>query len=184
MPDDARPSPPLERASQRARTSRQRYRSFVEHYRRGTLDEATDTLAGVARAGRTASPGKRRDYLRDYLRWLWPHRWSIAGVFVLALIAAGFEMIEPLFLRFIVDRVLLVDGLERGTRILWLNAAGATFLTVITLRSGLNIARDYRQRLVNTRVMLSLRRSLFGRLIRLPLAKLHDMKTGGILSRL
>ena len=174
----------LEPALQHDRTSRQRYRAFVEHYRKGSLDDATDALAGVARAARASSALKRRDHLRDYLRWLWPHRWSVAGVFALALVAAGFEMIEPLFLRFIVDRVLLVEGLERGTRVLWLNIAGGTFLTVITLRSSLTIVRDYRQRLVNTRVMLSLRRSLFARLIRLPLAKLHEMKTGGILSRL
>ena len=32
--------------------------------------------------------------------------------------------------------------------------------------------------------MLSLRRSLFDRLLHLPLPKLWDMKTGGILSRL
>ena len=44
--------------------------------------------------------------------------------------------------------------------------------------------RDYRQRLLNTQVMLSLRRSLFDRLLHLPLPKLWDMKTGGILSRL
>src|SRR6185503_9385375 len=42
----------------------------------------------------------------------------------------------------------------------------------------------YRQRLLNTRVMLSLRRALFERLLHLPLSKLWDMKTGGILSRL
>jgi ATP-binding cassette subfamily B protein/subfamily B ATP-binding cassette protein MsbA len=65
-----------------------------------------------------------------------------------------------------------------------LNVAGATFLAVITASSALNLARDYRQRLVNTRVMLSLRHSLFDRLVHLPLARLHDMKTGGILSRL
>src|SRR6202011_3748631 len=44
--------------------------------------------------------------------------------------------------------------------------------------------KDYRQRLVNTRVMLVLRRSLFERLLHLPLPKLWEMKTGGILSRL
>ena len=44
--------------------------------------------------------------------------------------------------------------------------------------------RDYRQRLLNVRVMLSLRRSLFDRLLHLPLPKLWDMKTGGILSRI
>src|SRR5207249_7907543 len=44
--------------------------------------------------------------------------------------------------------------------------------------------RDYRQRLLNTQVMLALRRALFDRLLHLPLPKLWDMKTGGILSRL
>jgi ATP-binding cassette, subfamily B, bacterial len=44
--------------------------------------------------------------------------------------------------------------------------------------------KDYRQRLLNARVMLSLRRTLFERLLHLPLPKLWDMKTGGILSRL
>src|SRR5207237_3785135 len=34
------------------------------------------------------------------------------------------------------------------------------------------------------RVMMSLRRSLFERLLHLPLSRLWDMKTGGILSRL
>jgi ATP-binding cassette subfamily B protein/subfamily B ATP-binding cassette protein MsbA len=65
-----------------------------------------------------------------------------------------------------------------------LNIAGGLFLAVITVSAGLNIARDYRQRLLNARVMLSLRRSLFERLLRLPLSMLWDMKTGGILSRL
>jgi ATP-binding cassette subfamily B protein/subfamily B ATP-binding cassette protein MsbA len=55
---------------------------------------------------------------------------------------------------------------------------------VVTLSATLNLARGYRQRLVNTRVMLTLRRSLFERLLRLPLPTLWDMKTGGILSRL
>src|SRR5436190_1638052 len=44
--------------------------------------------------------------------------------------------------------------------------------------------KDYRQCLLSVRVMLSLRRSLFSRLLHLPLPKLWDMKTGGILSRL
>jgi len=65
-----------------------------------------------------------------------------------------------------------------------LNLAGAAFLGVIVLSNGVNVVKEYRQRLLNTRVMLTLRRSLFDRLIRLPLPKLWDMKTGGILSRL
>jgi ATP-binding cassette, subfamily B, bacterial len=44
--------------------------------------------------------------------------------------------------------------------------------------------RDYRQKLLNVRVMLSLRRTLFDRFLHLPLPIVWDMKTGGILSRL
>ena len=46
------------------------------------------------------------------------------------------------------------------------------------------VFKDYRQRLLNARVMMSLRRALFDRLLHLPLPQVWDMKTGGILSRL
>jgi ATP-binding cassette subfamily B protein len=167
----------------RARSSRQHYDVFRADYRKGTLDAAAEGAPG-ATPTRAASP-RRREYLRDYLNWLWPQRWAIAAIFLLALGAAGLEMIEPLFMRFITDRVLLNDaGSDTATRLRLLNLAGGTFLAVVTLSAALNMLRDYRQRLVNTRVMLSLRRSLFERLLHLPLARLWDMKTGGILSRL
>jgi ATP-binding cassette subfamily B protein/subfamily B ATP-binding cassette protein MsbA len=163
----------------RAKSSRQQYDAFREHYRTRTLDEAIDGKSGARATG-----SRRREYLRDYFRWLWPHRYSIAGIFVLALVGAGLEMIEPLFMRFITDRVLLNTGPGAAARWRLLNLAGGAFFAVIAVAAGLNVLRDYRQRLVNTRVMLSLRRSLFMRLVHLPLAALHDMKTGGILSRL
>ena len=171
----------LRSATTSARSSRKHYDDFRAHYRKGSLDAATDAIAGFQPAdGRSA----RRKYLRDYLNWLWPHRWSVAVLFLLALASAGLQMIEPLFMRFIIDRVLLEEGLDAAARIALLNIAGGAFLAVITLSAALGLIRDYRQRVVNTRVMLSLRRSLFGRLIQLPLATLHNMKTGGILSRL
>jgi ATP-binding cassette subfamily B protein/subfamily B ATP-binding cassette protein MsbA len=71
-----------------------------------------------------------------------------------------------------------------GARITRLQLAGATFLAVIVASNLLGAWKDYRQRMLNVRVMLTLRRSLFDRFLHLPLAKLWDMKTGGILSRL
>ncbi len=53
-------------------------------------------------------------YVRAYLRWLRPHRFAIGAVFTLALMRAGLEMIEPLFMRFIIDHVLLERGARRG----------------------------------------------------------------------
>jgi ATP-binding cassette subfamily B protein len=171
------------------RSSRQRYRSFVQDYKNRRLDDtASDAKRqsdGPAASGaRRFFSGARGQYLRDYLRWLRPHRHRVATVFVLALLAAGLEMIEPLFMRFIIDRVLLNVELDTASRLDRLQMAGALFLGVVVISSLIDALKDYRQRLLNVRVMLSLRRALFERLLHLPLPKLWDMKTGGILSRL
>jgi ATP-binding cassette, subfamily B, bacterial len=182
----------------RARTSRQRYLCFVEDYKQGRLDAQVDAAKGLKPAdqlaGRVEYPsapqatgwlaGRRREYVREYLRWLWPHRYRVALVFALALIGAGLQMVEPLFMRFIIDRVLLNADLSTAERIDRLHLAGALFVGVVILTQLVNLAREYRQRLLNTHVMLSLRRSLFERLLHLPLPHLWDMKTGGILSRI
>jgi ATP-binding cassette subfamily B protein/subfamily B ATP-binding cassette protein MsbA len=161
----------------RPRSSQRRYRVFVEDYRHHRVDEEQPQPT-------PASPPKRRQYLREYVRWLKPHAPAIALVFVLALAAAGLSMVEPLFMRYIVDRVLLNREIDDDARFSRLNAAGALFLALVFVSNLLNAFREYRQKMLNTRVMLTLRRSLFDRLLRLPLPKLWDMKTGGILSRL
>src|SRR5262245_7760751 len=98
------------RTAKQPHGSRERYGKFVKEYRQGRLDDTTDAARDpdAARA-KHERRGKRREYMRDYLRWLWPHRYA-AGVFAfLALLTATLQMIEPLFMRFIVDRVLLVS---------------------------------------------------------------------------
>jgi ATP-binding cassette subfamily B protein/subfamily B ATP-binding cassette protein MsbA len=93
-------------------------------------------------------------------------------------------MIEPLFMRFIIDRVLLDRALEAAARMSRLHTVGLTFLTVIVASNLINAVKDNRQRRLNAKVMLTLRRALFQRFLHLPLSTLYDMKTGGILSRL
>ncbi|MGQ0642828.1 MAG: ABC transporter ATP-binding protein [Gemmatimonadaceae bacterium] len=184
------PPAPLRQTSERGRSSRQRYRGFVQNYKDRRLDEALESgssdTPNAAASGSAAKEhrAKRRKYFREYFKWLKPHRYRVAAVFVFAALVAGLEMIEPLFMRFIIDRVLLNTQLDTATRFSRLNMAGATFLVVIVLINALRMFKDYRQRLLNTRVMLSLRRALFDRLLHLPMPKLWDMKTGGILSRL
>src|SRR6185295_17749222 len=167
------------------RSSRRRYRDFVQDYKHRRLDDVVE----AGKESSTPKPprpdkGRRREYLRDYMRWLWPHRYAVGVFFLLALLAAGLEMIEPLFMRFIIDRVLLNSVLDTASRLTRLHLAGAVFVGVIILSNGIGVVKNYRQKLLNIRVMLSLRRSLFDRLLHLPLPKLWDMKTGGILSRI
>ena len=181
----------------RPRTSRQRYLQFVRDYQQRRLDEVAEQGADHRRSDESPSAdetaassrpkkdkSKRREHLRAYGRWLWPHRYKVGAVFFFALLVAGLQMIEPLFMRYIIDKVLLNTSLDSAARLRRLNMAGAAFLLAILLSNLLGVVKDYRQRLLNTKVMLSLRRSLFDRLLHLPLPKLWDMKTGGILSRL
>src|ERR1041385_2095767 len=97
-------------------SSRQRYRAFVQDYKRGRLDDRTeageeqkpstdtDTVSRSDNLPKTLpgqkDRGKRREYLREYLRWLWPHRYAVAVLMAFAVVAAGLEMISPLFMRF------------------------------------------------------------------------------------
>jgi ATP-binding cassette subfamily B protein/subfamily B ATP-binding cassette protein MsbA len=171
------------------RSSRQRYRRFVDDYKHRRLDDGTAPApsgngASLTATGATEQRGRRRQYVREYLRWLRPYRYAVVGLFALALVAAGLQMIEPLFMRFIVDHVLLNPRIDAATRLDRLNLGGMLFVGVVVLSSIVNLTKEYRQRLLNIRVMLSLRRALIERLLHLPLPKLWDMKTGGILSRL
>lgn len=173
------------------RSSRQRFGTFVDDYQRGRLEDPGRSKDGEKPGQESARPNReredqrsRRGYLREYRRSLWPHRYSVFAIFLLAIVVAGLQMSEPLFMRFIVDGILLKPSGDAATRLTWLHLAGGTFFGVIVVSNVINLAKDYRQRLLNTRVMLSLRRALYERLINLPLASLSEMKTGGILSRL
>ena len=122
------------------RSSRQRYLGFVQDYKHHRLDADTEARKDQKQIGDPATtgadvsnaekkdPGKRRERLREYLRWLRPHRNAVAVVLLLAIAAAGLEMIEPLFMRFIIDKVLLNVGLDNAARLGRLQLAGATFL--------------------------------------------------------
>ena len=167
----------------RPRSSRQRYLSFVKDYRERRLDEILEGPKPET-SGKDTSRRKRREYLREYVNWLRPHRYAVAALFALAVVVAGLQMVEPLFMRFIVDRVLLNPHLDRSSRLRMVNGAGTLFLCLVIASNLVSALREYRQRLVNNRITLGLRHALFERLLHLPMPKLWDMKTGGILSRI
>ena len=172
----------LKSSPARSRSSRARYREFVEDFRFRRLEDepATETKAAADKPPRS----RRQTFRKEYLPWLRPHVRGVVGVFVFAILVAALEMIEPLFMRFMVDRVLLNATLDTSSRLLHLNLAGGLFLAVVIASKLFGVLKDYRQKRLNVRVTLALRRALYERMLDLPLPKLWDMKTGGILSRL
>jgi ATP-binding cassette subfamily B protein/subfamily B ATP-binding cassette protein MsbA len=168
----------------RSSSSRTHYNTFRERYREHRLDEPAETASRETPKRAQPGSGQRHNYFRDYLDWLWPHGYAIGTVFFLAALGAGLQMTQPLLMRFVIDRVLLVPELDTATRLARLHLAGTALLAATCLLLALGLLRGYWQRVVTVRSMLTLRRSLYERLLRLPLAALWDMKTGGILTRL
>src|SRR5262249_45898651 len=99
-----------------ARSSRQRYQAFRQLLREHRLDELPPPGPDQAPPKRQ-DKAERRRYLRAYVGRLWPFRWAVAGLFLLALLAAGFDMVHPLFMRYVIDQVLLAEGLDPAARL-------------------------------------------------------------------
>ena len=182
--------------SSRPRTSRQRFAEFLEKFRSGYFADVNrgSTEDDTADGGDDDSPldkkrrapqdkARRRGYLRQYVEELWPHWKMVALLVVLALLVAILELIQPLFLRYIIDNVLLTDQ-PMASRLRALHTIAFVYLGIVVLGQILGVWRSWSQRLLNVRVVLTMRRALFERMLRLPLSKLSDMKTGGIISRL
>ncbi|HEV8408983.1 MAG TPA: ABC transporter ATP-binding protein, partial [Gemmatimonadaceae bacterium] len=168
-------------ARQRAGSSRQRYRAFVDDYKQHRLNSLPDPEDDQAA---DADPKARRHHIREYVAWLKPYRGAIAMFILLSLAVAGLQMVEPLFLRHIIDQILLNTAIGSAERIRRLNVTGALFVALVLFSNSLNAVKDYRQRLLNTRVMIALRRTMLRHMLALPLGKLSRMKTGGALARL
>src|SRR5882757_2361375 len=88
------------------RSSRQRYRAFVEDYKHRRLDSLNEEQnKSITPSGSEKEPpgpkdkkkgkAKRRQYVREYLRWLSPHRYEVGAFVLLALAVAGLQMVEP-----------------------------------------------------------------------------------------
>jgi ATP-binding cassette subfamily B protein/subfamily B ATP-binding cassette protein MsbA len=167
----------------RSHSSRRRYKTFRTLFKERRLDALASTDMEKDKPKRPEKAVRRR-YLRDYVHWLRPHLRAMVVLVVVAVFVAALDMVHPLFMRYIIDQVLLTEDQTAAERLTRLNLAGAIFLAVIILGQVAGDWRSYRQEVLNKQVMLSLRRTLQERLLHLPLHQLSDMKTGGIVSRL
>jgi ATP-binding cassette subfamily B protein len=121
---------------------------------------------------------KRRTYLRSYVDWLWPYRFTLGGVFALAVVAALLDLVWPLAIKGI------INGLAPGHAPAALNRLAAGVIGLLLGKQAIDSFRSYRTQVLNAKVIFRLRGRLFGQLLGLPLGELGELKTGGIVSRL
>ena len=122
--------------------------------------------------------GNRRAYLRSYVDWLWPYRFTLATLFALAMVSAVLDLVWPLAIKSI------INGLVPGHPAASLNWLAGGVIALLLVKQLIDTSRSYRTSVLNAKVIFRLRGRLFGRLLTLPLNDLGELKTGGIVSRL
>ena len=132
----------------------------------------------------TRPKAERKRYFKDYRRWLWPYRWALGVVFVLAVLAAALDMVWPLAIKQIIDGVLLPEGVAASEKTRLLKIFGFGVVALLLLKQAIETTRSYRMAALDAKVTVRLRRRLFKRLLGLSLTDLAEMKSGGIVSRL
>ncbi len=138
-------------------------------------------LAGHMAARNEGQPGGT---LRlAYFEWIRPYRFTIGRLFLIAVIAEAVQLSLPLGTRHIIDNVLLgrpTTGDIKGN----LHTFALLMLSALVGVQLLDSLRRDRMSRLNGRLVLGLRRRLMRRFLHLGLGKLHELKSGGIVSRL
>jgi ATP-binding cassette subfamily B protein/subfamily B ATP-binding cassette protein MsbA len=155
-------------------SSRQRFNRFRENFRHEGAQREAEARDHPARADWKT----RKSYLREYFSWLRPFAGSIAFLFMLAVASAILGLLIPRATMHIID----VSIRERDSASLHL--VGTFLVLIVIAQVAIEVMRKLRQGRLNSRVIATLRQRLFKHFMRLPLHELHNMKTGGITSRL
>ncbi|HEX3853955.1 MAG TPA: ABC transporter ATP-binding protein [Polyangiaceae bacterium] len=155
-------------------TSKQRFRAFRE-----SAEPALRRL----QADRVAVQGSRgrRSVCIDWLR---PHRASLVLIMLLGLSSLAIDMLWPLASRYMVDRVILQAGLPLPAKVRRLAVISASIACLFVANSLFDMLRSFRSQLLDARFSSSLRARLFRRILRLSMADVSELKTGGVVSRL
>ena len=135
----------------------------------------------------------RRRYLRRYYTWLRPFWLRLVGLTLLGLLISALDLFWPWASGRMLDVVtteawrehlptwLPVAQMDKES---WLLVLGFSALVVILASRLVGLARNLAMRTLNARVTFRLRRQLFQHMVRLPLGDIHEMKSGGVISRL
>ncbi len=161
------------------------------------VNEASDNdrLSGEqdwASKGKTTKDKEtRRRYLKHYYTWLKPFRLTFVGLLFIGLVISGLEMLTPILLGHMVDALTGKSSLVNNVDVLKSMSTTDVIIVFFCIAFLVNIVarllgfwRNFHMAVVNAQVTHRLREQLHEQILHLPLGDLHDLKTGGVVSRL
>lgn len=134
------------------------------------------------------------ELLREFWGLLRGHRGTVLGSLALLTLAIGLRLIPPVGTKLAIDSVLtqppqplpallesaLAPWADSPMRLLVAIAAGVTLVTLAA--SAIHLASRWMATKAVNQTQVSIRRAVFEHAIRLPLHRVHEMKSGGVAS--
>src|SRR3954469_20883154 len=116
-------------------SSKQREREFLAKRKSDPDGKLSESGSDTDRPAKPqADKATRRRYLREYRKWLWPYRWSLVTILLIALVTTGLDMIWPLAIKRIMDGVLVDSSASSGARIQELLRVGGVIILVLIFK--------------------------------------------------
>jgi ATP-binding cassette subfamily B protein len=157
-------------------TSKQRFIAFCESSRK--------SAASSARRPSSATVSRRRARIAQCWQWLRPHRQTLLLLATLGLSSIAIDLVWPLASRYLIDHVILEPTLALSLKLRRLMLIAAGIAALFLANSWFDWVRSFRSQLLDSRFSTALRARLFRRVLRLPMADIGELKTGGVISRL
>lgn len=162
-----------------------RARHALERLLPAWLRRRTGRPAGVGTSD--VGPVARRslwERTQRYRIWLKPGTSHLILVACLGMVGIAVDMLWPLLSAHLIDRVILNRTLLPAEKTRQLLLGGVGMAVIFILNSALNWWRSLQSQVLTSKLQVGLRSLLFGRMLRLPLPELQELRTGGLLSRL
>ncbi|MCQ6559149.1 ABC transporter ATP-binding protein [Paenibacillus mendelii] len=121
---------------------------------------------------------------RAYLKVVKPYRWMIALTLLIGAVKFTIPLTLPLFLKYIVDGVLLAPITAEVKIEKLLKALGWGFLLFVVVRYPVEYYRQYFAQMTTSRILFDLRGKLYGHLQKLSIRYFQNRKSGEIISRM
>jgi len=121
---------------------------------------------------------------RTYLQVVKPYRWKIALTLLIGAVKFAIPLTLPLFLKYVVDGILLADLSTDAKIDKLMYALGFAFLLFVVVRYPIEYYRQYFAQKITSTILFDLRSKLYTHLQRLSLRFYQNRKSGEIISRM
>lgn len=162
------------------RNSKQRYVDFVTGRRRSV----SAWQQAIEQAKQTGRLSLRLHHRKRALDWLKPGLRDLSVVTVWSILGIGLDLAWPLASAALIDRVVLNPSIDKAEKASYLVVGGLALACVFLLNAALTWLRVVRTQLVTSKLQAGLRQRVYEHVLRLGLATLQSLRSGGVLSRL